>query len=131
MFETIESSEQKSRESSEGSESTMPMWVPVAGVICDAVFFLNVLVRLTTGTGRIGLTAYGLRLAQQWGMSDDMAAALDLGNMSIVMALCLLCALVLAIVGVVGFFRGGEKRAVVTALTGLGLWALVFIPVLL
>jgi hypothetical protein len=130
MFETIESSEKKSQEIGEGSESTMPEWVPMAGALCAGAFFLNVLWRLGNGTGRIGLTAYGLRLLQA-GMSPDTAAALDMGNMSVVMALCLLCALVLAIVGVVGFFRGGEKRAVVTALTGLAPWALVLLPLLL
>jgi hypothetical protein len=64
-------------------------------------------------------------------MSVDTATALDMGQMSGVMALCLLFALIVAIVGVIGVFRGGGKRAVIAALTGLGLWAFVFLLALL
>ena len=124
MFETIDSSEERSRDTEGGS---LPTWVPAAGAICDGVFLANILLRMATGTGRIGLTAYGLRLMQA-GMSFDTATALDMGQMSIVMVLCLLFSLVPLLMGVIGIFKRGEKRnAIIAMLTGLGLWAFVLL----
>ncbi len=128
MFETIESSEEKSQDT---NGSSLPSWVPTAGAICDCVFLANILLRMATGTGRIGLTAYGERLLEG-GMSLDTATALDMGQMSIVMVLCLLFSLVPLLMGVIGLFKRGEKRnAVIAIATGLCLWALIFAPVLI
>ncbi len=113
MFETIESSEERSRDTEGGS---LPTWVPAAGAICDGVFLANILLRMATGTGRIGLTAYGLRLIWQAGMSFDTATALDMGQMSIVMVLCLLFSLVRLLMGVIGIFKRGEKRNAIIAM---------------
>jgi hypothetical protein len=124
MFETIESSEEKSQDTDGNS---LPNWVPTAGAICDCVFFANILLRMAAGTGRIGLTAYGDRLLQA-GMSLDTATALDMGQMSIVMVLCLLLSLVPLLMGIIGLFKRGEKRnAVIAIATGLFLWAFVLL----
>ena len=51
-----------------------------------------------------------------------------MGQMSIVMVLCLLFSLVPLLMGVIGIFKRGEKRnAIIAMLTGLGLWAFVLL----
>lgn len=128
MFETIESSEERSQDANENS---LPSWVPAAGAVFVAIFFLNVLLRLATGTGRFGLTAAGLRLLDA-GFSLDTATALDMGTMSTVMALCLILSLLPLLMGIIGLFKRGEKRNAVLAIaTGLCLWVFIFLLVLI
>lgn len=100
----------------------------ILGIVSDAVFAVLIIGRFILGTGRIGLTAYGERVYQIW-HSESIATALDFGNMSTLMGLCIFGAFIAGILGLIGLFlSGGKQKAITGVLTGFGLIAFLILP---